>query len=72
MACGDHGGTKCAETLTAAAIEVLALSASFLQHLVDGDKEASFATLSPELHSSRHLEGSLAWGTSLLFGVSGT
>ena len=40
--------------------------------LVAGDKKASLASLSPELCPIRHLEGSLAWGPSLLFGLSVT
>ena len=40
---------------------------SFSQHLVAGNQEASFTTLSIAPLFFRHLEDSLAWGTSLLF-----
>ena len=50
----------------------MALSESFLEPLVAGNQKASLASLSPYLCQFRHLEGSLAWGPSLLFGMSGT
>ena len=56
----------------ASAAGVLALSESFFKPLVGGDQKASLAGLSPWLHPFRHLEGSLAWGPSLLFSTSGT
>ena len=40
--------------------------------LAAGDQKASLASLSALLCLFRHLEGSLAWGPSLLFGASGT
>ena len=51
---------------------VMALSESFFKPLVADNQKASLASLSQELRPFRHLEGSLAWGPSLLFGVSGT
>ena len=45
---------------------------SFFEPLVAGDQKASLASLSSYLCQFRHLEGSLAWGPSLLFGESGT
>ena len=45
---------------------------SLFEPLVDGDQKASLASLSSYLSQFRHLEGSLAWGPSMLFGVSGT
>ena len=72
MACGDPAGTKCAGTRTASAAGVMVLSEYFFQSLIAGDQKVSLATLSPWLHLFRHSEGSLAWGSSLLFGVSGT
>ena len=54
------------------AAEVTALSESFFEPLVAGDQKASLASLSPKLLLFTHLEGSLAWGPSLLFSVSGT
>ena len=47
---------------------VMVLSESFFQPLLADDQKASLASLSPWLHPFRHLEGSLAWDTSLLFG----
>ena len=44
----------------------------FFEPLVAGPQKASWASLSLQLHPFRHLEGSLAWGPSLLFGASGT
>ena len=40
---------------------------SFFEPLVAGDQKASLASLSSYLCQFRHLEGSLAWGPSLLF-----
>ena len=40
--------------------------------LVAGDQKASLASLSLWLCLLRHLEDSLAWGPSLLFGATGT
>ena len=51
MACGDPGGTKCAGTLTASTIRVMALSESFFEPLVAGDQKACLASL---FHSSAH------------------
>ena len=45
---------------------------SLFQPLVPGKQKASWASLSLEPHPFRHLEGSLAWGPSLLFITSGT
>ena len=45
---------------------------AFFEPLVAGDQKASLANLSALFHLFRHLEGSLAWGPILLFGVSGT
>ena len=45
---------------------------SFFEPLVAGDQKASLASLSLYLLPFRHLEGSLAWGPSLLFHASGT
>ena len=50
---------------------VVALSESFLKPLAVGDQKASLASLAPYLCPFGHLECSLAWGTSLLFGMSG-
>ena len=72
MACRDPGDAKCAGTQTASAAGVMALSASFFKLLVAGDQKASLVSVSPYLHLFRHLEGSLAWGPSLLLGVSDT
>ena len=44
----------------------------FFKPLVAGDQKAFLASLSLQLHPLRHLEGSLAWGPSLLFDASGT
>ena len=70
MACGDPGGAKCAGTQTAFVTGVMALSESFFELLVAGDQKASLASLSLWLCLLRHLEDSLAWGPSLLFGSS--
>ena len=40
--------------------------------LIAGNQKAFLASLSPQLCPFRHLEVSLAWGPSLLFGASGT
>ena len=45
---------------------------SFFKPLVAGNQKASFASLSPLLRPFRNLDGSLAWGPSPLFGLSGT
>ena len=52
--------------------EVWPYQCLFYEPLIGGDQKASLASLSPQLHLFRHLEGSLAWGPSLLFSVSGT
>ena len=44
----------------------------FFPSLVAGAQKASLASLSPSLGPLRHLEGSLAWGPSWLFSMSGT
>ena len=72
MACRDLGNAKCAGTQTASAAGVMALPESFLEPLVADDQKTSLASLSPWLHLFRHLEGSFAWGPSLLLGTSGT
>lgn len=46
-----------------------ALSEFFFKPPVAGSQKASLASLSPLLRPFRHLEGSLAWGPSLLFSV---
>ena len=46
-----------------------ALSEFFFKPPVAGGQKASLASLSPLLRPFRHLEGSLAWGPSLLFSV---
>ena len=66
MACGDPGRAKCAGTQPVSASGVMALSGFFFNPLVAGSQMASLASLSPLLSPSRHLEGSLAWGASLL------
>ena len=63
---------QCAGTWTASATGVMALSESFFKSLIAGNQMASLASLSPLLRPFRHLEGSLAWGPSLLFGESVT
>ena len=55
--------------LTASAAGGMALSESFLKPLITGDQKASLASLSPQLYPFSLLELSLAWGSSLLFGV---
>ena len=70
LACGDPGGAKSAGTRTASAAGVMALSESSFEPLVAGDQKASL-TSSVAL-PFRHLEGSLAWGPSLLFDGSDT
>ena len=45
---------------------------SIFEPLVAGDQKASLASLSLWLCLLRHLEDSLAWGPSLLFGATGT
>ena len=71
LACRDPGSTKCARMWTVSAAGVMALSESFFEPLVAGDQKASLASLFLYLRLFRHLEGSLAWGPSLLFGKSG-
>ena len=44
----------------------------FFDPLVAGYQKASLVSLSPLLCPFRHIEGSLTWGPSLLFGTSGT
>ena len=72
MACGDPGSAKCTGTLTASTAKVMTLSESFFEPLVAGNQKASLVSLSPELCSFKNLEGSLAWGPSLLLSISGT
>ena len=67
MACRDPGSAKCARTRTASAAGVMSLSESFFEPLAAGDQKAYLW-----LRLLRHLEGYLAWGPSLLFGVSCT
>ena len=43
-----------------------------LSLLIAAHQKASLGSLSPQLCPFRHLEGSLAWGPSLLFWESGT
>ena len=71
MACGDPRGAKCAETQTASAAGVMALSETFSEPLVAGDQKALLDSLSLKLRPFRHLESFFAWGPSLLFGTSG-
>ena len=61
------------------ALGVRALSEYFFEPLVairafepGGNQKVSLASLSPWLRPFRHLEGSLAWGPSLLLSASGT
>ena len=68
--CRDPGGAKCPGTTSAAG--VMALSESFFKPLGAGNQKASLASFSPYLCWFRHLEGSFAWGPSLLLGTSGT
>ena len=64
MVCEDPGGAKCAGTQTASATGVTALSESFLEPLVDGDRKASLSfSIAPPI---KHSEGSPVWGPSLL------
>ena len=67
MACRDPGDAKCAGTRVVSATRVMALSESFFKPVVAGNQKASLASLSPYLCLFRHLEGSLAWGPTLLF-----
>ena len=69
---GTLVGAKCAGTRTASTEGVMALSESFFEPPVAGDQKTSLASLSLYLCPFRDLEGSLAWGPSLLFGRSGT
>ena len=66
------GGTKCAGPWTASAAGVMALSESFVEPLVAGHQKLSLVSPSLLLSLFRNLQGSLAWGPSLLFGTSGT
>ena len=68
----DPGGVQCAATQTLFAAGIMALLESFFEPLVAGDQKASLASLSLKLRLFRHLEDSLAWSPSLLFGASGT
>ena len=72
LALQDPVGAKCAGTWTASAEGVMTLSEYFFEPLVAGYQKVFLASLSPQLCLSRHLEGSLAWGPSLLFYASGT
>ena len=72
LVCGDPGGTNCSGTWTATAAGVMALTESLFEPLEAGDQKASLASLSQCLHLFRHLEGSLIWGPSLLFGMTAT
>ena len=72
LACGDPGSTNCAGIWTASAAGVTTLLQSLSKPLVAGDQKASLASLCLWLGPFRHLEGSLAWGPSLLFGTLGT
>ena len=62
----DPDGIKCVGTRTASATGVMALSESFYESLVAGNQKAPLASLSVLLHPFSHLEGSLAWGPSLM------
>ena len=66
------GSAKRTGTQTAPITGVMALSESFFWPLVAVDQKASLAGLSSQICPFRHLEGSLAWGPSLLFSFSGT
>ena len=68
----DPGSTKCAGTRAASTTGVMARSESSFEPLRAGDQKASSASLSAELCPFKHLDGSLAWGPSLFFGMSGT
>ena len=72
LGCRAGSGATCAGSQTASAAGVMALSESFFEPFVAGDQKASLASLSLQLHPFRHLEGSLAWGPSLLFHALGT
>ena len=52
--------------------ELWAYQSLFFKPLVAENQKASFASLSPLLRPFRNLDGSLAWGPSPLFGLSGT
>ena len=71
MVCGDPSGARYAGAWTASSTGVMALSESFFKPVVAGSQKASLASLSPWLHWFRHLDGSLAWGPSLLVSMSG-
>ena len=68
MGHGGPGGTKCAGPWVASASGAMALSESFSSFwkLATGNQKASLASSFPWCHPFRHLEGSLAWGPSLL------
>ena len=73
MACRHPDGAKWVGIWTASASGVMALSEVFFfffELLVSGDEKASLASFS--IAPPVQLEGSLAWGPSLLFGASGT
>ena len=72
MACRVPGDSERAGTRPTSTARVMALSESLFEPLVAGNQNASLASLSPQLRPFRHLEGSLAWGHSLLRSVSGT
>ena len=66
LACGGPGCTKCAGHGHNSCAPVMALSETFFKTLVAGNEKASFTSLSLYLCPFGHLEGSLAWGPSLL------
>ena len=47
----------------------MALIESLFEPPEAGNQKASLASLSPYLHLFGHLEGTLVWGASLLFGM---
>ena len=69
---GDPDAAKCAGTWTASATGVMALSESFFWASGSWWSEGSLASFPLQLCLFKHLEGSLAWGPSLLFHASGT
>ena len=72
MAGRDPGSAKCAGTRSASVAGVLALSESFFEPLVAGDKKTSLASISPLLRPFRHLRGLLCLGSFSVVWVSGT
>ena len=52
--------------------ELWSYQSLIFEPLVTGDQKASLASFPLQLCLFRHLEGSLAWGPSLLFRASGT